>query len=168
MSDESTILRTGASFNRAESKQDYATPWELIHAVHRRFGAITTDLAASEENKKADRFFDESANSLVQNWRELTGNLWLNPPFADISPWAEKCAVESTGGGKGLFPHSGERRIELVRAPHSQEGVRSVPISAHSICGRKRPLSERLHRVVLFSRLARLRHLEMEIITCSN
>jgi phage N-6-adenine-methyltransferase len=80
------------------SKQDYGTPLAFIKAVEARFGPIVCDLAASAGNAKAVEYYDEDADSLEQPWSITfpTGLLWLNPPFADISPWAEKCALESS------------------------------------------------------------------------
>jgi phage N-6-adenine-methyltransferase len=75
------------------SKQDYGTPKDFLAAVARRFGYIRTDLAASAENAVADTHFDVQQNSLVQDWSVLKGVSWCNPPFADIGPWAEKCAT---------------------------------------------------------------------------
>jgi phage N-6-adenine-methyltransferase len=74
-----------------QSEQDVATPWELIRAVEARFGAIKFDLAATEENAKAPAFWTAEDDSLQQDWTKLTGNLWLNPPYGDIPPWAQKC-----------------------------------------------------------------------------
>jgi hypothetical protein len=37
-------------------------------------------------------FFSENSDGLAQDWGELSGNLWLNPPFGNITPWAKKCA----------------------------------------------------------------------------
>jgi phage N-6-adenine-methyltransferase len=84
------------------SKQDYATPRELIDAVEARFRRLDWDLAASAENRKAAQFYSIADDSLRQDWTKLTGNLWLNPPFADIEPWAAKCAA-STGPGRRIF-----------------------------------------------------------------
>lgn len=80
------------------SCQTYGTPWEFIRAVEARFGPLVCDLAASSENAKAPAFYSKEGNALVQDWHldYPTGNLWLNPPFEDIGPWAEKCAAEST------------------------------------------------------------------------
>lgn len=74
------------------SFQAYATPPEFIAAVERRFGPIDFDLAASAENAKAARYFTEEQDALVQSWGGLGTHMWLNPPFAGIAPWAEKCA----------------------------------------------------------------------------
>lgn len=79
------------------SKQDYGTPPEFVRAVEARFGLLRCDLAASFGNAKAPIFYAEACNSLAQPWalEHSDGTLWLNPPFADIDPWAAKCAEES-------------------------------------------------------------------------
>lgn len=82
-----------------KSKQDYATPMELIRAVEKRFGVLVHDLAAHARNARVKSYFsiEEGVDSLKQEWATLfpEGNLWLNPPFADIAPWAAKCLLES-------------------------------------------------------------------------
>lgn len=95
--------KTGAGFNRGSSKQDYATPPDFMAAVTKRFGLINFDLAASAHNKKHDNFFSERDNSLVQEWHRIPGNLWLNPAFDRIEPWAQKCAAESILGATIFF-----------------------------------------------------------------
>lgn len=77
------------------SVQNYSTPADLILAIKRRFipmlpQAFDYDLAAEPENAKAVHFFTEEEDSLKQEWPP--GNLWLNPPFENIGPWAKKCA----------------------------------------------------------------------------
>ncbi len=83
-----------------KSKQDYATPDDFIAAVKKRFGIreFAWDLAADASNTKAVWFFDEEDDSLKQDWTKLKGDLWLNPPFADIDPWAAKCAAANLWG----------------------------------------------------------------------
>lgn len=85
---------------RYRSKQDYETPWEVVRALERRFGPFAVDLAAREDNKKAPVCITEQENGLAVEWRRLTGLLWLNPPFANIDPWAAKCAEESRLGAR--------------------------------------------------------------------
>ncbi len=81
----------------AITKQDYGTPRAFIHAVERRFGRLVCDLAAEDHNAKVEAFYTPQDDSLVQKWAEdfPTGNLWLNPEFVNIEPWAEKCGEES-------------------------------------------------------------------------
>lgn len=85
--------------NRHRSNQGYATPPNFVRACEELFGRrVVWDLAASEANTKADRWYDEAMNSLLQPWHRINapgGMLWLNPPFDNIAPWAEKCATES-------------------------------------------------------------------------
>ena len=77
-----------------QSRQDYGTPRRFLDAVERRFGPMAVDLASTPENAKAPSRVD--GDSLLANWSLLSGNLWLNPPFADIAPWARKCYEEVT------------------------------------------------------------------------
>lgn len=85
-----------------KSKQDYCTPAEFVARVDERFGRITFDLAANAENKVYPRYFGPGSplgeNSLQQDWSEIAGLLWLNPPYADIAPWAKKCSEEANRG----------------------------------------------------------------------
>lgn len=81
-----------------DSGQNYATPWEFIRAVEARFGPIVFDLSASAENTKAPKFFSKEEDSLAQDWTALTGNLFLNPPYAGLEPWSRKCKQSRTLG----------------------------------------------------------------------
>lgn len=84
--------KTGASFSRGTSKQDYRTPEDLLEAVRARFGDIEFDLAASAENAVAESFYTEADDALRCGWPPTTtGVLWLNPPFGNIAPWASRC-----------------------------------------------------------------------------
>lgn len=97
------LIKTGAGMARHRSKQDYSTPNEFLWAVESRFGKISFDLAADEQNKKAPSFYSVEEDSLKQDWHSLRGLLFLNPPFNDIAPWAEKCDYESNLGARILF-----------------------------------------------------------------
>lgn len=77
-----------------QSKQDYGTPREFLDAVERRYGPIGFDLAATTNNAVVGNFYTEEQNALIQSW-QLSPRVrvaWLNPPFANIDPWAERCA----------------------------------------------------------------------------
>lgn len=87
---------TGASMARHRSEQDVATPPDFMLAVVRRFGPIAHDLAALPENTKAPSFYSPAEDSLKQDWTTLEGNLWLNPPFGTIRPWAAKCRASTS------------------------------------------------------------------------
>ncbi len=86
------------------SVQTYGTPFEFLEAVEARFGLIGVDLAASSENAVHEDFLCEADASLSVPWAGLTAaNMWLNPPFKRIKPWARKCATESAKGARILF-----------------------------------------------------------------
>jgi len=87
---------------RGRSKQDYGTPWPLIHAVEARFGPLAVDLAARADNAKAPRFITPEEDSLRVVWSERFPGAfgWLNPEFDPIAPWAAKCAAETAKPGR--------------------------------------------------------------------
>ena len=89
----------------SDSKQNYGTPWDFIEAVERAWGVPywSYDLAADEHNCKGRNWFDEQQDSLSQNWRQLDGYLWLNPPYNDIAPWVEKCYRSTRTPGRSIF-----------------------------------------------------------------
>lgn len=81
------------------TNQIVSTPDDFIAAVEERFGKITWDLAANAQNYKSHnkfRYFGPGSsveeNAFLAEWNGLGNLAWLNPPFADIEPWARKCA----------------------------------------------------------------------------
>lgn len=96
---------TGASFARGASEQDYATPECLLAPIRARFrvAQFDWDLAASTHNTKGRSFLSKKDDALSVDWTSLPGReFWLNPPFAKIAPWAEKCAA-SVSGPRRIF-----------------------------------------------------------------
>jgi hypothetical protein len=99
--DERIGPRTGPSIKRGASSQDQGTPPAFIEAVSARFGRLAFDLAANSQNTVCgphcyfgpDLADEEMRDGTTQDWNALDGNLWINPPFANIEPWAEKCAA---------------------------------------------------------------------------
>lgn len=119
---------TGARVSSgSDSKQDYATPADFMAAVVARFRAIAFDLAADEANTKAAFYYCApdtvfvpfpwrafpkcvGVDALAHDWNETAaefgGPLFLNPPFADIAPWARKCAASREAEILFLVPAS--------------------------------------------------------------
>lgn len=112
-----------------KSKQDYATPRELIRALeHRlRIASFRMDLAASPENAVTEHFFSEEEDALKYPWRNAIkdgeGWDWLNPPYANIEPWTKKSIVEAKEFGAKivmLVPSSvGSLWWKKFVAPHA-------------------------------------------------
>lgn len=100
------------------SKQDYGTPWAFIHAVERRFGALFVDLAAhGPSNAKAPNYITPLQDSLTFDWTQYASRIaWLNPEFADIAPWAAKCAAHAS-----VFAGFGGRILMLTPASIGSE-----------------------------------------------
>jgi phage N-6-adenine-methyltransferase len=72
------------------SRQDYGTPPEFLAAVKARLGIreFDCDIAASEENAVAPMFVTKSKDALsLRSWTFGAGWNWLNPEYADITPW---------------------------------------------------------------------------------
>ena len=81
-----------------KSKQTYGTPPELLRAIERDFHVTrwACDLACDASNKICEMGYGSGSpfgtDSFQADWT-LAGDLWLNPPFADIEPWVRKCAT---------------------------------------------------------------------------
>lgn len=100
------MAKGGPTIQRGTSSGEHGTPWAFIQAVNSKFGPIAFDLAATLLNSKAQHagmYFDENSDSLTRNWHKIDGLLWLNPPFANIAPWAEKCRAEMKLGAEILL-----------------------------------------------------------------
>lgn len=87
------------------SVQIVGTPDNFLAAFEERFGYIIFDLAATSENSVlgVSHYGPDSINgedALREDWSKLRGNLWLNPPFAKIGPWAKKAGE---GGNVNLL-----------------------------------------------------------------
>jgi len=97
-----TLSEVGmADFNGKfdSARQDWETPPDIFEPLHAEFH-FTLDAAASANNAKAAKFFDEHDDGLLQDWgREI---VWLNPPYgegaAKLSDWVEKSYRASLAG----------------------------------------------------------------------
>lgn len=104
---------SGPTIDRANSSGDIWTPQVFINAVERKFGLLDWDLAATVQNAKADLFIEQATNSLSGAWSKLPASqliagrrnplLFLNPPYANIAPWARKCMEEWKLGAEILL-----------------------------------------------------------------
>ena len=88
-------------------KNDFWTPKEVFDALNKRFGPFTVDVAASDDNKLAIKYFTKDDNGLEQEW---TGIVWCNPPYVrqedgtTIKDWVIKAqsSVESGSADRVL------------------------------------------------------------------
>ena len=63
----------------SSEKQDWETPKHLFNELNKEF-MFDTDVCATEQNKKIDRFVGEEEDALLIEWAEL-GNIFCNPPY---------------------------------------------------------------------------------------
>ena len=73
----------------------WITPPELIEPVRTVLGGIEFDPCSSVAANKvvhADKYCTE--NGLEVNWKDQGHTIWVNPPYSNPRPWAEK-AVKS-------------------------------------------------------------------------
>ena len=75
----------------------WATPWYFFRALDREFH-FTLDVCADADNRKVDRYFDESTDGLAQDWTKDI--CWMNPPYGRvIDKWMAKAAETGRNGG---------------------------------------------------------------------
>lgn len=71
--------------------------WETPHDLFDRYNSryhFNLDAAASEDNKKCDKFFSVADDGLSQDWSGC--NVWMNPPYGrEIGRWVQKAYEES-------------------------------------------------------------------------
>ena len=81
------------------ARQDWETPADFFAPIEAEFH-FTLDAAASAQNTKAESFFTEADDGLVQSWGDNV--VWLNPPYGEgrkpISAWVSKAYEESLTG----------------------------------------------------------------------
>ena len=81
-----------AGMHDGERNQALGTPWEWIRRIERCLEAsFDVDVCASDENRKAEKYYTKEDNGLRQPWNGLA---WCNPPFRSIAPWVSKAIKE--------------------------------------------------------------------------
>jgi phage N-6-adenine-methyltransferase len=82
----------------SSTKQEWTTPDGLFHKLQDEF-KFQVDLAADASNTKCEKYFDEAANGLLQQW---LGTCWLNPPYGNkkykMVDWIKKAYASSQDG----------------------------------------------------------------------
>lgn len=89
----------------------WQTPQWLFDYVEAEQGMFDIDLAASNQNAKADQFLTVDDDSLSADWHDLfhpalheyQPSGWCNPPYSETGNWLEKGKVEAQHGFKSVF-----------------------------------------------------------------
>lgn len=88
----------GPPIGRNTSNDEWYTPSKYLESARKAMGSIDLDPATSKAANvrvKASWFYTPVEDGLEQAW---TGNVWLNPPFSRLLPFAEKLTTEATEG----------------------------------------------------------------------
>ena len=73
----------------------WATPQEFFDKYNELY-KFETDVCASLENAKCEKYFTEEDNGLEQDWE---GSCWMNPPYGrTIKSWMKKAYESSLNG----------------------------------------------------------------------
>lgn len=76
-------------------KEDWETPQKMFEELNDKYH-FTYDLAANDINTKCEKYFSKEDDSLSVSWKDLEGNLFLNPPYSrQLKHWIEKAYRES-------------------------------------------------------------------------
>jgi site-specific DNA-methyltransferase (adenine-specific) len=78
----------------SSDKQDWTTPQNIYDQLDKEFG-FSTDVASSEENHKAPKYFTREDSGLDKQWK---GACFMNPPYNEMAAWIEKAYEESLHG----------------------------------------------------------------------
>ena len=75
----------------------WRTPPAIFSALDAEF-CFQLDAAAAPYNALCRKFITAEQNTLETPWADylsITGYVWLNPPYSDITPFVKKAAAES-------------------------------------------------------------------------
>jgi len=81
-------------------RNNFETPDWFFRRLDEEFH-FTYDLAATEKNRKCEKYIGTAENSLGQYWHRLSnGFMFLNPPYKPLRPWILKAQQEARWGAK--------------------------------------------------------------------
>ena len=88
------------SYRKYSGDHEYYTAPRIIEAIRDLLDGIDLDPASNEiANKtvKAKTYFTKEDNGLTKDWRTYR-NIWINPPFDELKPFALKFITEAKCG----------------------------------------------------------------------
>lgn len=103
------------------TSSEWETPWPLFRAIDQEF-RFTLDAAASESNRKCERYLTVEEDALKAAIADET--VWVNPPYGNLKEWITKFAEWSLRGSTV---------VALLPANTDTEWFRSAWFWAHEI-----------------------------------
>lgn len=76
----------------SHNSDEWATPDYLYNELDKEF-CFNLDAAASEDNKKCDKFYTLSDSGLVHSWYGY--RVFCNPPYSKVKDFVKKAFLEN-------------------------------------------------------------------------
>ena len=92
------------AFQNLPNSDERPVPQFVFDWIAQHFGPFDLDVAATDQNAKCEKYFTKQQDGLSRPW---FGNVWLNPPYSNIRPWAQKAwdyAHNGPGSVTALLP----------------------------------------------------------------
>ncbi|HAC8812684.1 TPA_asm: phage N-6-adenine-methyltransferase [Salmonella enterica] len=77
----------------------WETPDEIVLYLENIYGEYDLDAAATEDNKKCDKFYSKETNCLKRCWG-TNKHVWLNPPCSNPDPFIKKAIEQMEHGNQ--------------------------------------------------------------------
>jgi phage N-6-adenine-methyltransferase len=103
---------------------EHDTPIEFFSPIADALGGFDIDPCASSTSDLADRNVQKEEDGLSVKW---DGNVWVNPPYSDVSDWMERAMKEYQHG-------NAERVVALVFARTSTQWFHNFVRTADTLC----------------------------------
>ena len=79
----------------SSNKEDWETPNVFFNKLNNKYH-FSFDLASNDNNHKVSNYYTIKDDALSKPWHNISGNLWLNPPYGrQIKIWVKKAYEES-------------------------------------------------------------------------
>lgn len=72
------------------NKDCWQTPFELFKPIDDKYN-FEVDVCASQENALCKYYWTVGDDCLQQDWSDVSGFVWCNPPYSNPLPFVEKC-----------------------------------------------------------------------------
>lgn len=151
MATSATLVLPGVDYaprGDDDSDRQMTTPLWLVEMVTEFYGRIGIDPCWNEESfVRAAITYDGSCvaqDGLTQPWR---GRAFVNPPYSDPTPWADRCALHAA---------TGEEALLLVNVSLTVAWWRRWRPKYLSLRGRRRESAPEYARAVERARLSKL------------
>ena len=94
---------TPRAYMARAGREDWRTPPEVIALLRHLWGFVDLDPCAPAREANdfaAANLRGDLVDGLSVAWHEEARTVYVNPPFASLAAWAEKCATEAKAGAE--------------------------------------------------------------------